>query len=318
MTKLHNRILLTGASGFVGRSLATSLIDVCTSVRCAVRTELDLPGAEIVHVPSIDNLTVWNKELKGIDTIIHCAGRAHIMNELFPSPLHEYRKINVGGTINLARQAVAAGVKRFIFLSSVKVNGEQTLKGQPFTENDLPSPQNPYAISKFEAEKALFDLARETDLEVVVIRPTLVYGCGVKANFFTMLRMVKLGMPLPFGSIENKRSFVYLENLNSLIIRCIDHPKAANQLFLASDGNDLSTTELLRHCGEAMGVSVYLIPIPESWCMLSASLLGQSDAIQRLCGSLQVDISKSKKLLGWNPPISVQAGLQKTVQNLLI
>ncbi len=314
---MKNKILLTGASGFVGGSLATKLIENGATVRCAVRSPLVLPDSEIVQVPGIDTHTAWSRHLKGIDTVIHCAGRAHVMNDLFADPLPEYRRINVGGTINLARQAVAAGVKRFIFLSSVKVNGEQTLKGQPFTEEDAALPQNPYAISKFEAEQALFELADQSGLEVVVIRPTLVYGCGVKANFFTMLRMVKLGMPLPFGAIENKRSFTYVENLHSLIMRCVDHPKAANQLFLASDGHDLSTTELLRYCASAMGVSVYLVPVPESWCMFSASVLGQGEAIQRLCGSLQVDISKARKLLGWEPPISVQIGLQKTVQNLL-
>jgi len=314
---MKNKILLTGASGFVGGSLAQALLKQDKQVRIAVRSPLELPGAESVLVPAIDQQTLWSKPLKGIDTVIHCAGRAHIMNDLFDYPLPEYRRVNVAGTINLASQAAAAGVKRFIFLSSVKVNGEQSLTGQPYSETDVPMPQNPYAISKFEAEQALMELADKTDLQVVIIRPTLVYGPGVKANFFTMLRMVRLGMPLPFGSIDNKRSFIFLENLHSLIIRCIDHPKAANQLFLASDGHDLSTTELLRYCGHAMGVGVYLIPIPESWCMLSASLLGQGEAIQRLCGTLQVDIGKAKKLLDWEPPISVRVGLEKTVQGLI-
>ena len=314
---MNNKILLTGASGFIGGTLASSLIEKGATIRSVVRTPFVLPGSEMVVVPVIDNQTIWGGHLKGIDTVIHCAGRAHVMNDLFADPLPEYRRINVGGTLNLARQAVAAGVKRFIFLSSVKVNGEQSLKGQPFTEEHFPMPQNPYAISKFEAEQELFKLAAQTDLEVVVIRPTLVYGYGVKANFFTMLRMVRLRMPLPFGSIENKRSFTYIENLHSLIHRCIEHPNAANQLFLSSDGQDLSTTELLRYCANAMGVGVYLVPIPESWCLYSAGLLGQGDAIQRLCGTLQVDISKAKKLLDWEPPFSVQAGLQKTVQNLI-
>ena len=308
---------MTGASGFVGRSLMLALLKSGAEVKAAVRSPIDLPGAEVCLIDSIDNRTVWGKNLKGINTVIHCAGRAHVMNDLFANPLPEYRRINVGGTINLARQAAAAGVKRFIFLSSVKVNGEQTLKGQPFTELDTPMPQNPYAISKFEAEQALMELADQTEMEVVIIRPTLVYGSGVKANFFTMLKMVRLGMPLPFGSIENRRSFTYLENLNSLIIRCIDHPKAANQVFLSSDGFDLSTTDLLRYCASAMGVSVYLLPVPESWCMLSATLLGQGESIQRLCGNLQVDISKAKELLDWEPPVTVQVGLQRTVQDLI-
>ena len=314
---MKNKILLTGASGFVGGSLAISLMKQGAHVRVAVRSPLELPGSEVVLVSEIDQQTAWGKILKGMDTVIHCAGRAHVMNDLFANPLPEYRRINVEGTMNLARQAAAAGVKRFIFLSTVKVNGEQTPQGKPYSESDAPMPQNPYAISKYEAEQGLMELAAKTDLEVVIIRPTLVYGLGVKANFFTMLRMVRLGMPLPFGSIANKRSFIYVENLHSLISRCVVHPGAANQLFMASDGHDLSTTELLRYCGSAMGVGVYLIPIPESLCMLSASLLGQGEAIQRLCGSLQVDISKARKLLDWEPPISVQVGLEKTVQNLI-
>jgi len=316
INRIKNKILLTGASGFVGKGLAVSLMEHGHSVRIAVRSSIELAGTEQALVPEIDNHTVWGRHLKGIDTVIHCAGRAHVMNDLFADPLPEYRRINVGGTINLARQAAKAGARRFIFISSVKVNGEQTVKGHPYSEKDAPLPQNPYAISKFEAEQALLELARETGLEVVIIRPALVYGSGVKANFFTMLRMVKLGVPLPFGSIENKRSFIYLENLQSLIMQCITHPKAVNQVFLASDGNDLSTTELLRYCASAMGVGIFLLPIPESWCVLGASMLGQSDAIQRLCGTLQVDISKARKLLGWEPPVTVQAGLQKTVQNL--
>lgn len=317
MTGVQGKILITGASGFVGGSLAAALVEQGVRVVAAVRSPLQLPGAEIVEIDSLDNRTEWSKALKHVEVVIHCAGRAHVMNDLFANPLPEYRRINVGGTVNLARQAAAAGVRRFIFLSSVKVNGEQTLLGQPFTESDAPMPQNPYAVSKAEAEYALMELARETSMEVVIIRPTLVYGVGVKANFFTMLRMVRLGMPLPFGSIENRRSFTYLENLNSLIMRCIDHPKAANQVFLSSDGYDLSTTDLLRYCANAMGVSVFLLPIPESWCMLSASLLGQGEAIQRLCGTLQVDISKARNLLGWEPPVTVQIGLQRTVKDLL-
>ena len=312
---MKNKLLLTGASGFVGAALLRALLGEGAEVRCSFRSPTNVEGAQSVLVPSIDDETVWGSHLLEIDTVIHCAGRAHIMNDLYADPLPEFRRVNVGGTINLARQAQAAGVRRFIYLSSVKVNGEQTLKGQPFSETDQPKPQDPYAVSKYEAELALFDLARQTGLEVVVIRPVLVYGNGVKANFFTLLRMVRLGMPLPFGSINNQRSFLFLDNLNSLIMRCIDHPKAANEIFLASDGQDLSIAELLRGCGKAMGVGVFLLPIPESWCTLSAAMLGQGKAIRRLCGSLQVDISKAKQLLDWEPPVSLQAGLLKTVKD---
>lgn len=312
---MKNKIFLTGASGFVGAALLRTLLCQGAEVRCSFRSPTDVEGAQAVLVSSIDEATVWGSHLAGIDTVIHCAGRAHIMNDLFADPLPEFRRVNVDGTINLARQAQAAGVRRFIYLSSAKVNGEQTLKDQPFSEQDQPMPQNPYAVSKYEAELALFELARQTGLEVVVIRPVLVYGRGVKANFFTLLRLVRLGMPLPFGSINNQRSFLFLDNLNSLIMRCIDHPKAANEVFLASDGHDLSTTELLRCCGKAMGVGVFLLPIPQSWCTLSAAMLGQGKAIQRLCGSLQVDISKARQLLDWEPPVSLQAGLLKTVKD---
>lgn len=312
---MNKHILLTGASGFVGSTLVPTLVTQGASVRCVVRSPLEIAGAEIETVPVLDGQTVWNHCLEGIDTVIHCAGRAHVMHDLYADPLPEYRHINVEATINLARQAAAAGVKRFIFMSTVKVNGEQTMKERPFTEKDAPMPQNPYAVSKYEAEQALLKLAAETQLEVVIIRSPLIYGEGVKANFLSLLKMVHLGIPLPLGAIENKRSFVYLENLHSLIMCCIEHPNAANQIFLVSDGQDLSTPELLRYCATAMGVGAHLIPVPESWCMISASLFGHEDAIHRLFDTLQVDISKAKKLLDWEPPISVQIGLHKTVQH---
>ena len=314
---MKNKILLTGASGFVGGSLAIALMKQGAQVRVAVRSPVVLPGSDVVLVPGMDEQSGWGELLQGIDTVIHCAGRAHVMNDPFANPLAEYRRVNVDGTMNLARQAAAAGVKRFIFLSTVKVNGEQTTLGQPYSEDDAPMPQNPYAVSKYEAEQALLELAAKTELEVVIIRPTLVYGAGVKANFLAMLRLLRLGLPLPFGAIANRRSFIYLDNLHSLIMRCIAHPEAVNQIFMASDGHDLSTTELLRYCAGAMGVRVWLIPVPASWCLLIATLLGRGAAVQRLCGSLQVDISKAKKLLGWEPPVSVQAGLEMTVQDLL-
>jgi nucleoside-diphosphate-sugar epimerase len=312
---MNKPILLTGASGFVGSALAAALVAQGASVRCAVRSPLEIAGAEMVTVPALDEQTLWKHCLEGIDTVIHCAGRAHVMHDLYADPLPEYRHINVEATLNLAHQAVAAGVKRFIFISTVKVNGEQTMKGRPFTEKDAPMPQNPYAVSKYEAEQALLKLATASNLEVVIIRSPLIYGAGVKANFLSLLRLVQLGVPLPLGAIENKRSFVYLENLHSLIMRCIEHPNAANQIFFVSDDQDLSTPELLRSCAAAMGVGAHLISVPESWCMMSASWLGHEDVIHRLCDSLQVDISKAKKLLEWEPPISVQMGLHKTVQH---
>ena len=226
-------------------------------------------------------------------------------------PLAEYRRVNVEGTLNLARQAADAGVRRFIFISSVKVNGEQTPPGKPFGAEDRPVPEDAYGISKWEAEQGLQQLAAETGMELVVIRPPLVYGPGVKGNFAAMIRLVEKGIPLPLGAIHNQRTLVALDNLVDLIIRCIDHPAAANQVFLAGDGEDLSTTELLRRLGKAMGRPVRLLPVPESLLVLGATLLGKQAVARRLLGSLQVDISKARDLLGWEPPLSVDEGLRR-------
>jgi nucleoside-diphosphate-sugar epimerase len=244
-------------------------------------------------------------------TVIHAAARAHIMKDEVADPLAEYRRVNVDGTLNLARQAAAAGVKRFIFISSIKVNGEQTPLGQPFTADDTPAPEDAYGISKWEAEQGLQQLATETGMEVVIIRPPLVYGPGVKGNFASMIKLVAKGLPFPLGAIHNQRSLVAVDNLVDLIITCIDHPVAANQVFLAGDGQDLSTTELLRGVAKAMGKPARLIPVPSSLLMLGATLLGKKAVAQRLLGSLQVDIAKARNLLGWEPPVSVEEGLER-------
>jgi nucleoside-diphosphate-sugar epimerase len=239
------------------------------------------------------------------------------MKDSSGDPLAECRRVNVAGTLNLARQAAAAGVKRFIFLSSIKVNGEQTLPGQPFTEDDVPAPLDPYSTSKYEAEEGLRELARQTGMEVVIIRPPLVYGPGVKANFLNMMRWLHKRVPLPFASLNNRRSLVALDNLIDLIVVCLEHPAAANQTFLVSDGEDMSTTELLQRMAQALGRPARLMPIPASLLEAGAALLGRRDMAQRLCGSLQVDISKAKMLLGWNPPISVDEGLRCTAHGFL-
>jgi len=231
------------------------------------------------------------------------------MKDEVADPLAEYRRVNVDGALNLARQAATAGVKRFIFISSIGVNGN--INTRPFTEGDTPNPAELYAQSKWEAEQGLWEIQRETGMELVIIRPPLVYGPNAPGNFGSLMRWVEKGVPLPLGAIHNQRSLVALDNLVDLIIACIDHPAAANQVFLAGDGQDLSTTELLRGVARAMGKSSRLIPVPSSLLMLGATLLGKKAVAQRLLGSLRVDISKARNVLGWEPPISVEEGLRR-------
>jgi len=287
-------------------------------VVAVVRSPCSLPiGVEMATVGGIDGLSNWTDALCGAKVVVHLAARVHIMRDEAADPLTEFRRVNVEGTLNLARQAADAGVRRFIYLSSIKVNGEQTLCEQSFTVQDVPAPLDPYSISKHEAEESLRKLAQQTGMEVVIIRPPLVYGPGVKANFLAMMRWLHKGVPLPLGAIHNRRSLVALDNLVDLIITCLDHPAAANQTFLISDGEDLSTTELLRRMGLALGRPARLIPVPVSLLTSGAALLGRRDMAQRLCGSLQVDISKARALLGWKPPISVDEGLRRTAQGFL-
>jgi len=278
-----------------------------------VRSPLaSLPGTvRMIVVPKFDVATDWSEVLQGCDVFIHSAARAHITKDEAADPLAEYRRVNVESTLNLARQAVSAGVKRFIFISSIKVNGEGTPLGMPYKASDAPTPEDAYGQSKLEAEQGLVQLASETSMEVVIIRPPLVYGPGVKGNFASMIKLIEKGLPLPLGAIHNKRSLVSIDNLVDLIIRCIDHPAAANQVFLAGDGQDLSTTELLRGVGKAMGKPARLIPLPSGLLQFGAALLGKQAMAQRLLGSLQVDISKTCELLSWKPPYTVEEGLRR-------
>lgn len=305
-------ILVTGAHGFVGRALSRELKARQFSVLAAVRAASE---SGEVGVGNIDSETNWREALNGIDVVVHTAARVHVMNDTADDPLDQFRRVNVEGTLNLARQAVSANVKRFIYISSIKVNGELTATGTPFVADDIPDPADLYGISKWEAEIGLTQLASETGLEVVIIRPPLVYGPGVKANFQRMMRWVKRGIPLPLGAIDNKRSLVSMENLVDLIITCIEHPAAANQVFLAGDGQDVSTTELLRGIGEALGKPARLYPCPGVLLSLVATLLGQKEVVQRLTGNLQVDISATRSRLGWEPPASVEEGLRQAVQD---
>lgn len=304
------KIMLTGSNGFVGSALKAELISGSgISLVTAIRRGAASP--DCVVVGNIDGGTDFSEALAGVDAVIHAAARAHIMRDEVDDPLAEYRKANVQGTLNLARQAVAAGARRFVFLSSIKVNGETTARETPFQAGDVPLPEDAYGISKLEAEQGLMRLAAETGMEVVIIRPPLVYGPGVKGNFASMIKLVNKGIPLPFGAIDNKRSLVGIDNLVDLIIRCIDHPAAANQVFLAGDGADLSTTELLREVGRAMGKPARLIPVPAVLLQLGATLLDKKAMAQRLLGSLQVDISKTCELLDWKPPYTVEEGLRR-------
>jgi UDP-glucose 4-epimerase len=313
------RILLAGASGFVGRGLVPVLLNQRHEVTAAVR-KLTVDLDSRVTQGLIDGLSAeqdWQPLLIGQEAVIHLAARVHVMSDDSSDPLAEYRKVNVEGTLKLARQAVDAGVKRFIFISSVKVNGEGTTLGAPYSADMQAAPSDPYGVSKMEAEQGLRALAAEAGMEVVIVRPVLVYGPGVQANVLSMMRWLHKGVPLPFGAIHNRRSLVALDNLVDLIATCIAHAAAANQTFLVSDGEDLSTTMLLRRMGAALGKPAHLLSVPSWMLETGATMLGKQALAQRLCGSLQVDISKTRELLGWTPPVTVDEALNKTAKHFL-
>lgn len=304
-------ILVTGANGFMGTRFCEVLHERHFPFKMAVRGTY----SQAISVGDINSHTNWQLALSDISVVVHLAARVHVMNDKSANPLAEFRKVNVDGTLNLARQAASAGVKRFVFISSIKVNGEKTTINQPFGADDTPNPQDAYGISKLEAEQGLRLLSEKTGMEIVIIRPPLVYGSGVKANFLSMMRWLSKGVPLPLGGIKNKRSLVSLDNLVDLTLLCCHHPAAANQIFLVSDGEDLSTSDLLRRMGQALYSPARLIPVPAIFLRFAATLLGKGDVAQRLCESLQVDITKTQQLLNWNPPVSVDEGLFKTAQS---
>ena len=302
------KVLVTGANGFLGRNILEFCQLRSLEVRaCARNADISKPYWAIS--PDLEGAADWSALVNGIDVVIHAAARAHMRKEELVDRLSEYRRVNVEGTLSLARQAAAAGLKRFIFISSIGVNGNITTR--PFRVDDQPNPAEPYAQSKWEAEQGLMRLAAETGMEVVIIRPPLVYGPSAPGNFGSLVRWIEKGFPLPLGAIHNKRSLVGIDNLVDLIIRCVDHSAAANQVFLAGDGEDLSTTELLRGVGKAMGRTARLTPVPAGLLQFGATLLGRKAMSQRLLGSLQVDISRTCELLDWKPPYTVEQGLMR-------
>lgn len=312
-------ILVTGSSGFIGGALVERLaVDHMPGqvVAMARQTGFACPdGVRQMHMGDLLCTTDWSSALEGVRVVVHCAARVHVISDKNSDHSADFHSVNVESTVAFARQAAVAGVKRFVFLSSAKVNGEFTQVGQLFTEGDAPAPEGPYSVSKHEAEKSLRHIAAETGMEVVIIRPPLVYGPGVKANFESMVRWLKRGVPLPLAAVtQNRRSLVALDNLVDLIMTCLNHPAAANETFLVSDGDDLSTVQLLKRMGAAIGRPVRLFYVKPALLKLGAGVLSRPGIYQRLCGSLQLDITKTRQLLGWTPPVTVAEGLRRTAE----
>jgi nucleoside-diphosphate-sugar epimerase len=307
------KYLVTGANGFVGKALCTELKRHGESVRAALRDTRDADNrSDSAIVGNIDEKTDWQLALTGIDIVIHLAARVHVMHDTASDPLAEFCKVNLDGTVNLATQAVRAGVKRLVYVSSIKVNGEETKGQHAYTESDAAAPQDPYGVSKWEAEQALHQVSQQTGLEIVVIRPPLVYGPGVKGNFISLLAAVNRGMPLPLGGARNRRSLLYVGNLVDALITCAVHPAAAGQTYLISDGQDVSTADLVRMIAQALGVGSRLIYVPPAILKGAGALLGRSAQVARVFGSLSVDTSKLRRELDWNPPYTMARGLGET------
>jgi len=311
------KVLITGANGFIGSALMGRLeaepgLDTVGAVRTLRTSARESAGLHAVG--DIGPNTDWGEALAGIQSVVHCAGRAHVMLAKSADPLPEYRRTNVEGTLTLARQAAKAGVERLVYISSIGVNGN--VSRRPFRESDVPNPVEPYAVSKYEAEQGLSALAEASDMEVVIIRPPLVYGAGAPGNFGTLMKWMQRGVPLPFGAINNRRTLVGLDNLVDLIVTCLHHPAAPNQVFLAGDDEDLSTTDLLRRIGRALGKPARLIPVPARLLEIAAIAGGRRALARRLLGSLQVDIGKARAKLGWKPPLSVDEALRKAARSV--
>jgi len=304
-------MLVTGASGFIGSRLCKVAVEKGLSVSRVVRYAR---GVDCVAVDEIGPETEWAAILEGVDSLVHLAARVHVMDDAGDDPLTEFRRVNVDGTTKLANQAACSGVRRLVFISSVKVNGEATRLRKPFTIMDAPDPQDPYAVSKHEAEQSLHRVAKESGLEVVILRSPLVYGPRVKANFLRLLKVVECGIPLPLASVNNRRSLIYLENLVDAIITCIKHPKAAGQTYFVSDGEDVSTPELIQRISSSLGRPSRLFPFPPVFLKVAGIITGKSVSMDRLLGSLTVDCSKIRRELDWEPPYTMDQGLKETAK----
>lgn len=310
-------VLVTGSNGFLGKSLIKKFerehFNVFPVIRKSSSSNLE---DNAIVISGIDSKTDWQDYLDNKDVVIHCAARVHVMNDTVSEPLFAFREVNVLGTLNLANAAAQAGVKRFIFISSIKVNGESTTGSAPYTSFDAPSPEDAYGISKAEAEEQLLALGKNIGMDIVIIRPPLVYGLGVKANFAAICRLISKGLPLPFASlVTNKRSMVYVGNLISLIVECVNNKNAANKVFLVSDNDDLSLADFIKRLSCAMGKKTLLLPCPKFLFELAGRVTGKSAVVDRLVGSLQVDISDTCKILNWTPPYTVENGFKETVKD---
>jgi len=307
----NDRLLVTGASGFIGRGLISAISGY--KITGCVRIYQNIDGCDsVVEIGDIQDFAGWNEILHGIDCVVHLAAVAH--NNAVESSKNEiYNKINVDSTMVLAESAADAGVRRFVYISTIGVNGDVTYQ-VPFTENDIPHPYSIYATSKFQAENQLFDLGRTSGMEITVIRPPLVYGADAPGNFGTLIKFLNLRIPLPLGAVHNRRSFVCIDNLVSFIKLCTSHPNAANEVFVVCDDDDISTTDLLRHLGRYLNKPAWLVPVPSSILVFFARIFGKERISRQLLENLQVDNSKAKRLLGWSPPVSLELGLKKTAE----
>lgn len=315
---IMKKVLITGANGFVGSALVEAMVMQNMNPVAAIRKNPNdiSDSVECFEVGDLSPRQDWSLPLKNIDSLVHCAAKVHVMENESAEAMDIYRRVNTDSTLNLARQAAKAGLKRFVFLSTIKANGESTNGRVPFSEKDDCQPSDPYAISKYEAETGLMEIAKKTGMEVVIIRPPLVYGPGVKGNLASMMRWVKKGIPLPLGAIKNQRSLIALDNLVEFISLCLKHPKAKNEIFLVSDGEDVSTTQLVKKLAHAHGKKARLMPVPVNLIKTATGLLGKNDVVERLFGSLQVNCTKAQEVLDWKASVTMDEQLKKMTQRI--